>query len=532
LKRQLQGPFLDDECTGWFAHYEIWDIAVEKLEIMEDWYFPLCKLEVLHQLERYRHLVRAGGQNRSSHVKDDIGLHFPTSIATSLNRFTVLRTVFAQDQQTRTEVNPVRGDIRLWKEFLIPVKADIDSTPTQHQASSSRSSSTHHNFPHLSNPEPKSSWIPRHSFNFKLSVTKDFVLYQSVEGNDILPCGEDVATSVAIFHINAAQSNTEVRFLGMITADSRTDREYGTIGHCTFHPRLPILAFHFRSAANGSKIIVWNFGRQDEMVITGMQNIFLNQCLQDQHLNTLVSALSTGSGDFATAVGRVRYLQFSDCGTKIIVQMHGKARPTVKGIKSLEAYRTASVQKKDFLHVGPTRPLTQESERFSTDQSLSKSCSLPSSMSQNELVLHGSNGTTQLIFHSGAQHRTVELVRNSGDLEEVQPLLSIPAWRDVENVKVSVRLPTMTREDKITVILNKTAKPYYTLSNIAEEAMPAVIQKDVRALQNSRKRLNEKGMRWTSAHWTSGPAWAELSSGGGALRDSDAERAVKRLREQ
>jgi hypothetical protein len=43
-------------------------------------------------------------------------------------------------------------------------------------------------------------------------------------------------------------------------------------------------------------------------------------------------------------------------------------------------------------------------------------------------------------------------------------------------------MPSKTREDKVTIILDKTAQPYYSIGHSGEHVPPAVVRKDIRAI--------------------------------------------------
>ena len=131
----------------------------------------------------------------------------------------------------------------------------------------------------------------------------------------------------------------------------------------------------------------------------------------------------------------------------------------------------------------------------SPSQVLAMEPALPASLSQGTVVLHDKEISNQLNIHSDSAGRDVGLIRRSGDREERQSIISLPEWNDAHNIRASVHMPTSSREDKITIVLNKTAKPYYTFTDDEDEATPTVVRKDVRALAPPTENHGDLGLR-------------------------------------
>jgi hypothetical protein len=81
----------------------------------------------------------------------------------------------------------------------------------------------------------------------------------------------------------------------------------------------------------------------------------------------------------------------------------------------------------------------------------------------------------------------VDLVQIDDDVEETQPLISLPNTTANSHTKISVHAPK-SREEKITVILHKAAQPLYSFSGDNGTEDPIIVKKDQRAIRPTRKR--------------------------------------------
>jgi hypothetical protein len=293
------------------------------------------------------------------------------------------------------------------------------------------------------------------------------VLYQSVEGSEALTQDEDSAATIAIYLLTNAKGADDIRLLGCIQGDG----DQGSIHHCVFHPACPLLAFHYRSKSGPSQIILWYFG--EDIGSSSSSFVLLN------HSSLQLKEGSTPS--IATITGRLKYIQFSACGTQIIYQVHGSSNPHIRPILGLHVYNMAMQQQAEIRKTD-NQPAASCTKSDTQSQDLTKANILPQSLSLNQPVLHGNGVSTRLSFNPGATNRDIKIVHRSHGVEAEQSLLSLPAWKDVKNISVSVRMPSKTREDKVTIILNKTAQPYYSIGHNGEHAPPAVVRKDIRAI--------------------------------------------------
>lgn len=125
-------------------------------------------------------------------------------------------------------------------------------------------------------------------------------------------------------------------------------------------------------------------------------------------------------------------------------------------------------------------------------QAVIKQHTLPSSISPNQLVRHQNGDLTGLSFDSMGTTRKVEIIYNSHGVKGRQTLLAVPAWEDVKNIAVGVRMPSQTREGKITLILNKTEQPIYNISLETPSVDPAIITKDIRAIYDHKSQVTKQ----------------------------------------
>lgn len=79
------------------------------------------------------------------------------------------------------------------------------------------------------------------------------------------------------------------------------------------------------------------------------------------------------------------------------------------------------------------------------------------------------------------------MVQVDDDVEEIQPIISLPSTTANSHTKISVHAPK-SREEKITVILHKAAQPLYSFSGDNGTEDPIIVKKDQRAIRPIRKR--------------------------------------------
>jgi hypothetical protein len=458
----------ENQFDGWIAQYQLWNIEIDHPIVVEDSTIPLDKVEVRLQYERFQKQINSLNKAVGSQTsRKELALHFPTSIGHDLNTITILRTVFKRGQSivpnTATSDTPASS----WCSILMPIIHTVDSTLLQGPSTTSQLNKTEpiregESFEYGYDTLLKFDKTPA----FRMITFHNYVLYQSVEGSEVLTQDEDGAATIAVYLLTNAKSPPDTRIVGCIEGNGNQ----GSIHHCVFHPRLPLLAFHYRSTTGISRIILWVFARGTDPDTSSF--ILLNQSVLQQE--------GFFTANISSVQGRLRYIQFSACGTQIIYQPHLSSNPHTKPIDGLHVYESAMQQQAAFQMCENQLPL---SYLHPESQILKNSNTLPQSMSLNQPVLHENGCSTRLSFNPEAVNRDIKLVHSNGEVAEEQSLLSLPAWKDVKNISVSVRMPSKSREDKVTIILNKTAQAFYSIRHGAEHTPPTVVRKDIRAIQ-------------------------------------------------
>jgi hypothetical protein len=183
----------------------------------------------------------------------------------------------------------------------------------------------------------------------------------------------------------------------------------------------------------------------------------------------------------------VKYLNFSACGTQIVVKFCGRFNPEVMCIKSDPVYQWALQQSQDSSNNYNVASQKQKNTQITTSNSFELAVGPRStSLALGQVVVNDSS-SHKVVISRNASQRVVQVMYRSGKDEEVQSLVSLPSWAGVDNIDITVHAPT-TREERINNILNKAAQPWYSLSDPQDVHLPAVVRKDTRAIGPLRKR--------------------------------------------
>ncbi|RBA13422.1 hypothetical protein FPRO05_02216 [Fusarium proliferatum] len=491
--RKRKAP-TNDVFEGWIAQYEIWNITYEDPITVETSRISLESTEVHIQYERFRKYVQGSGKPISTQTAGkELALHFPSSIDSDLNTFTVLRTVFKRRQSVPLGLHPISTDAseERWRSIPMPIMHTIHATLLYGLPTSTEPKTTGA----IPETEPVVSSRPQalrlsKTPAFRLTVFRDYVLYQSLDGREALGENEDTAGTIAIYLLTTLPGGCDdVRLLGCIKGESIC----GSISHCVFHPEYPLLAFHYQSTIGGPRLFLWCFTKGDSSN-THSSVVLGHEVLQP-------GSKCDVSTSVATAGGRVKHLQFSALGTELSYQLYNSSYHNREYIGGCFVYDLARRQAE--IGRSNSQILSQSLMKVSPQRlAMERTNVLPHSMTLGQEVRHMNGTTTSLSFDVGASNRSVKLVHRESGVEKEQSLLSLPAWEDIKNVSVSIRTPSRSREDKVTIILNKTAKPFYTLRNGDHLTAPAVVKKDVRAIMPLKRASSSKlGGDKLSAGW-------------------------------
>jgi hypothetical protein len=488
----------ENQYDRWIAQYEIWNIEEDDPVVVEDFNIPIDKNEVELQYERFQKYVKSFSKVPTTPTaRKDLALHFPTSIDSSLKTFTILRTIYKRDQTTGPRTHILDSSANCWRPILMPVIHTVDSTLLKGSSEKQQKEKSKYIHDIESGAQSYDTLLKLHKTPaFRMVTSQNYILYQSIAGREALSPDEDSAATIAVFMLTNITGADETRLLGCIEGGQKQ----GSMHHCVFHPTYPLLAFYHNSPTGISQIILWCFARD---FASRSSFMLLNQ-------SVLQSKDGFSTSSVATISGRPKYIQFSACGTQIIYQLHSSSNPHAKPIRDFQVFAIAEQQQAE---IEKTRyqPTTPHAKTEPTCQDLEKTNVLPPSMELNQPVFHGEGASTRLAFTS---NRSVTLVHctNNG-VEEEQSLLSLPAWNDVKSVSPSIRMPSKTREDKVTIILNKTAQPFYTIGNGGEHTPPAVVRKDIRAIAKPRVKNSVLGK--------TGEGWQGIGDFEGSDRDEE-----------
>jgi hypothetical protein len=306
---------------------------------------------------------------------------------------------------------------------------------------------------------------------YRLTTHYDFILYQSNEGCSVLNDNQDKVGTMAVYQMYNNKHIDNVRLLGCMESDGN----FGSMNHAIFHPDLPLLALRFLSRLGDSHIVLWLF--RNSIAFEAQFILLHHELIRSRDMNSGCSLVS-----IATLKSKLKSLQFSACGRSLIYQLRNETYPHIIDIGELPVYKVARDQTENEGSSDQSSRPSPQPGSASISSAMKKVNALSQEMKLHEPVHHTDGSVTELSFDSGGPNRNIKLVHSANGREHEQSLLSLPAWRDVKNISASVRMPTGAGEDKITIILNKTVKPFYVLGGSNEHAPPAVVRKDIRAI--------------------------------------------------
>ncbi|OAL52436.1 hypothetical protein IQ07DRAFT_598053 [Pyrenochaeta sp. DS3sAY3a] len=473
-----------DPLAGWFAQYQLWDIDLDDPVVIEDIFVSLDKDAVRIQHDRFRRLTTHGRARSAGKRTAATSLHFPTSIDVSLQTFTVLTTVFRR-HSTTVPIDSARGRSAvadIWRPIALPIQhTEVETllsglpTPTTPDVDSNAENST------TSIICCQNDLTLETTQAYRVTTSGDYALYQSIEEDDETSDGMEKSTSIAVYQLDFSDDANPSRLLACIEGNGTL----GAIYHCVFHPTLPLLAFHFdsRFVTIESRIVLWRFTPDSSSYVIALNHFFSSRSLDARLYVSYIASLPT--------LSNLAYLQFSVCGTNLVYQPRGYPMPFTAPLQDFRVYQLALEQQREKMKPHVQKPDTQNLELHSNGTMIANTA-LPNHMALNVPVVAPGGLPTRLAYDSTSANRVVSLMfANKNSAPQQQPLLSLPAWDDVKHISISLRMPTERRQEKITVVLNKTAQPSYVFGSASKQTAPAVVRKDVRVLQDARGLLIE-----------------------------------------
>ncbi|MCJ1430987.1 hypothetical protein MMC27_000337 [Xylographa pallens] len=482
----------DRSFSGWLAQYELWDVNLETFENIAEWWFSLKEDEIILQLKHFiKKVYLSRSETMTGRVTQKLAVHFPTSIGDRLDTFTVLRTVFIR-KSVGSSVQPESYDkVNLWLEAPIPVVYTANSTFVYPSLPLLRpdGDSDDDQMPYTSSLE-----LDRRTI-FRLSMSNEYLIYQCVRRSSVIedldredwasevepidqehtgssaddqnsdwqdenwvPDCEQIASSLAIFSTAQARIGGNIRLPGYISRGENED----FLSRFAFHTTLPLMVLHCGSdSAFTGKVILWNFKHGTD---SGSENVVgLDWATINGNSNLCFETLLTDAAPW------VERLQFSPCGKQVVVEYYASDHPIVIGIEETQVYK---------------------------------------------LAFEAAKKSTQLYFHANSTQRDIELIQRDGETQTVQPLLSLPIYSDTRHLRISLLSSQERNDNKLRVMLDKSAKLYYTIIESGEDVPVAVVEKDLTALLGARKQ--KFGREWKALPPTSAiDAESGILEGGG-----------------
>jgi len=435
---------------------------------VEDCRIPLDEIEVQSQYTRFQKLVSTDHTSNGTRTTiKDLALHFPTSISEDLRTIIVLVSVFDRHQEFPPGKSSKHGAdaAEIWTPTRMPIRHVTDATLLMGIPTCTVGSG------HAACKETKPPTCAREkairldrTLAYRLISCRSYILYQTLGGSGALGEEEDITGTIAVYRRDPNHHNSP-RLVGCIAGDGSK----GSIYRPVFHPSYPLVAFNYFSQIGGSHIVLWSFETGTDDILLLNHDVFSSKSLTGGLSVCYVAALSS----------RIKMLQFSACGANVIYQVHNSPSLHTKPIPGLDVYTAAKRQQAVEEAEEVSQVLTRGGFEESAVEHIHK---LPRSMALNQPTQNTDGSVTSISFDAGASNRAIKLVHSANRENYEQSLLSLPAWVDVHNVSASVRMPSLSRDERITIILNKTAEAFYVFGRGTGPTNPAVVRKDIRAL--------------------------------------------------
>jgi hypothetical protein len=484
-----------NHCVGWIARFEVWNVAVNSPQRLKDYRIPLDERELEDHLRSFLEATRsAEASTHSPDSQHQDAVPFPTAISHNLEFVIVLRTMYfpAQSSSSRSSTNDIHGT--LCPRIAIPLELNMPSTSTLHSLK---------NIPGFIFPPSSSASgsgnsrrVP-FSYAFKVSQNNRYLFCEDAIGSPNFDHQFKEIARITVFELEVFKGKNACRLLGRLSgcqADyafrphaHHSDQECFTV--YGLHPSLPLIVFYRHSYGHPSAIALCCF------TADGVSPKSCESLLMLHDLRATMTDPRASSRFSATAPGIYRNfaedldLTFSDRGTEVIVKLDGETHPKVISIECDRSYQQALAL--DETRIRAHRALRRHHESpddATSPRGLALAQLAPLGYGQS-IRSRGWDGTAfnEIVLSTNGSQRDLEFKHQSSKTEETQSLLSLPNWSGIENIHVSVRPPT-TQQEEMTIILNKAQKTWCAPSTPADEHLPAIVRKDVRALGRVRKR--------------------------------------------
>jgi hypothetical protein len=182
----------------------------------------------------------------------------------------------------------------------------------------------------------------------------------------------------------------------------------------------------------------------------------------------------------------IKDISFSECGEHLVLQSPDISRPRIISIKDESTYQAAQTN-------SPHNDNGSKQNVTPVDMNTSHGPSTLIPPLAGKVLKRSNVAITQDVAELGTV--TVQQNKTSGNLEvqrhmhhtdsyEALSLTVLPAWPEINESNVAVQLPSQ-QDDSVNIILNRTAKRWYTVSDSPNAHLPAMIQRDQRSIKST-----------------------------------------------
>ncbi|KAH8730668.1 hypothetical protein GQ44DRAFT_822848 [Phaeosphaeriaceae sp. PMI808] len=362
----------------------------------------------------------------------------------------------------------------MWQPTTIPIKKTIHAPMLMRTWRSTQEDAVAHTFVNQQDISSSSFQAPTPSKIplYEMAAYGDYILYQSNEGCGTVNRDKKKRGTLAVYQIGNEEQDTTAKLLGTVESNGH----FGTMSLATLHPDRSLLAFHFVSSSGKSRILLWQFLTQG-----GVEPEHL-------HLDSALFRLSmAGSNGSLTSVPvsfwKLSNLQFDASGGQLIYQPENEFYPRILDISSFPVYQNSKTWKcGQMLGNQPTQSSLTKAKVSGFKVSASVNAYNAEVLKLGKSTLHADGSSTRLSLNPKAAHRELKIQYSNRGSSFEQQLLSLPAWKDVENISASVYPSPKAYDDRIMIVLNKTAKTLYKLDPKVKPTPPAIVWKNKRAI--------------------------------------------------
>jgi hypothetical protein len=431
---------LRDLSTGWIARYEIWSLASE-VKCTVDHKFSLDSNEVWLQMKQTMCQREEGSEEPSGW-----GMQFPMAISKNARMFTILRTLYSLRPATSTPGLILETSI---------LNLDFDG---------------------FENPQ----WSPQHD-----KIPNDDVVCRSTDleaderfqrrdlylywfffhpnSLSLLFISQDLQekSMAAIFDLTTAPrasiiNHSELNVTGYLLRHLSWCWNFNQV-KVVYHPMHPLLGFSF-----AGRLYLWCFLNCKYLLFTS------GRVLHNTYLNFIAAENPYPLCD----IDPDSEISFNSNGTSVIFSdpLDRRKRITPIPHRLLQSQQIRITLK-------PASTGTQVNKWTKNTHWVSPTPNMQDLQRHRPSTpLHIQGQTSFQLHHSRDNNLSVQLQGNTGGSRE---FMKLPRWADKKQANINFQIP-QSRDEMIRIILNKAAKPWYSMSKTADTHLPAVIQPEPR----------------------------------------------------